>query len=100
MSDMLESYSLDFKGKKNGRKDYDLKFKVAKGVNVTYQQVGDINEIHLKYDSTAPGDSNNKNYKVTGPLNVQFLQHPAVGAGKDGPDPDPIIPDPKILIKP
>lgn len=84
MSDMLETYSLDFKGKKNGEKDYDLKFKVAKGVNVTYQTVGDVNQIYLEQDSTAPGGSKNKNYKVTGPLNVEFFETPAAGAGKDG----------------
>jgi hypothetical protein len=100
MSDMLENYSLDFKGKKNGKKEYDLKFKVAKGVNVTYKQANNIHEIHLKYEATAPGTSNHKNYKVTGSLNVQFFQYVEVGLAKDGSPPPPPVKDPKIIIEP
>lgn len=98
MSEMLESYSLSCK-KKGGIKDYDLKFKVKKGVKATFSQVGDVHEIHLNYDTTSNNQDHNKNYKVSGPLSVQFFQHPAVGAGKDL-APPPIQPDPDIEIRP
>ena len=100
MSNMLETYSLDFTGKKDGKKDYDLKFKVAKKVNVTFKQVGDISEIHLNHDSTSSKVPDHKNYKVSGALRIQFFQHPAVSAGKDGGDPGPVSPDPDIRVQP
>ena len=85
MSDMLKTYSLKFKGKKDGKKDYELNFKVANNVDVTYKQVGDINEIHLASAKEMKGTNDKtKNYNVAGPLNVQFFEDPAVGAGKDG----------------
>ncbi|MDT0552840.1 hypothetical protein [Urechidicola vernalis] len=96
MSNMLESYSLDFKGKKNGEKEYQLKFKVAKGVGVTFEQDGDINKIQLRYGTG--GNDTQKNYNVKGPLNVQFFQHPQE-LTKSG-DPGPVGPDPEITIEP
>lgn len=98
MADMLKSYSLDFKGKKNGEKDYELNFKVANGVGIEFQTDGDIQKIQLRWNSGT--DAPKKNYKVKGPLKVQFFQHPALGAGKDGPDPGPPGPDPDIQIEP
>lgn len=98
MAEMLESYTLSCV-KKGDEKDYKLKFKVAKGVKVSFNQVGDINEIHLNYDSDSKGNDYNKNYKVTGPLKVQFFQNHAVGAGKDAPPP-PTPPDPDIEVGP
>ena len=85
MSNLLKTYSLSFKGKNNGEKDYELKFKVANGVNVRFNQVGDVYEVHL--DSVKENTTSNeksRNYKVTGPLNIQFFEYPVAGAGKDG----------------
>ncbi len=74
MANMLESYDLSCKY--NGlTKDYTLKFKVAKGVKVSYSQVGDVNKIDLTEDSKLPGGENSKTYKITGPLKVQFFQN-------------------------
>lgn len=98
MSEMLETYSLSSKIK-GEEKEYKLKFKVAKGVKVTFTQNGAVNEIDLEYDETASGGEQNKNYNVKGPLNVKFYQHPAAGEGKDG-GPRPIKPDPNISIEP
>jgi hypothetical protein len=74
MSDMLESYDLSCKY--NGlTKDYTLKFKVAKGVKVTFSQVGNVNKINLTVDDKLPSSDHNKTYKITGPLNVEFVQN-------------------------
>lgn len=99
MADLLETYSLSYK--KNGNlKDYKLKFKVAKNVSVTSNTVGDINEIHLTGGGTPLGVDHKKNYKITGPLNIQFFEHPAVGAGKDGSNVEGGLPKVKIKIEP
>ena len=87
MADMLVSYDLScsFNGL---TKEYTLKFKVAKGVKVSYSQVGDVNKINLTEDGGLPGGDNNKIYKVTGPLNVEFVQNTKGSSellGVDGP---------------
>ena len=89
---MLKSYSIS--NKKKG--DYRVKFKVDKGVNVTFNIVGDINQVHLKYDSSETDERYDKNYVVTGPLKLQFFQHEALGKG----DPDPEDPNPDIFVGP
>lgn len=96
MAEMLESYSLDFKGKKNDEKQYQLNFKVAKGVGVTFEQDGDIHKIQLRWG--AGSNDTQKNYNVKGPLKVQFFQHQQELA-KSG-DPGPVGPDPEIVIHP
>ena len=74
MANMLVSYDLSCKY--DGlTKDYTLKFKVAKGVKVSYSQVGDVNKIDLTEDNSLPGGDNSKTYKITGPLKVQFFQN-------------------------
>ena len=91
MADMLVSYDLSCKY--NGlTKDYTLKFKVAKGVKVTFLQDGDINKINLDYDNSLSNSDHSKNYKVTGPLNVQFFQNTKEAAeSKLAPGPNPKI---------
>ena len=74
MADMLLSYDLSCKY--NGlAKDYTLKFKVAKGVKVSFSQSGDLNKIELTIGSV-PGGDHSKKYKITGPLKVEFVQNP------------------------
>ena len=77
---MLKSYSLSSKKKK----DYTIKFKVDKGVKVTFTQVGDTNQVHLNYDSNETGERYRRNYVVTGPLKLQFFQHESLGKGDKG----------------
>ncbi len=96
MSNMLESYNLSCRF--NGlTKDYTLKFKVAKGVKVSFSQAGDLHKIDLYYDSKLPGGNQKKNYKITGSLNVQFFQHTKKTESKGTPE-DPE--GPSISIKP
>ena len=81
MANMLVSYDLSCKY--DGlTKDYTLKFKVAKGVKVSYSQVGNLNKIDLTEDGKLPGGDNNKTYKITGPLKVQFFQNQGNDAAK------------------
>ena len=95
MANMLESYDLSCKY--DGlTKDYTLKFKVAKGVKVSYSQVGDINKIDLNEDSRLPGGDNSKTYKITGPLKVQFFQNTKESELSKA----PINPDPDVLVEP
>ena len=81
MSDLLETYSLSYK-KSGSAKDYKLQFKVAKNVSVTSNTVGTVNEIHLTEGGVTSGVDHKKNYNITGPLNIEIFEHPAVGAGK------------------
>lgn len=95
MADMLVSYDLSCKY--NGlTKEYTLKFKVAKGVKVSFSQSGDINKIDLTIGSV-PGGDHSKKYKVTGPLKVQFFQYPVASSAKASAPPPP---DPSIDIEP
>ena len=96
MSEMLKTYSISFKEKKKDENVYVLNFKVAKGVKVTFKEVGDINEVYLRYDSTAQNENFKKNYKVTGKLNIQFVQYPKSGGLNeeetgDDPNKKPVI---------
>ena len=90
MGKMLQSYSIS--NKKKGT--YRVKFKVDKGVKVTFNVVGDVNEVHLKYDSLETDERFDKNYVVTDLFNLQFFQHEVLG--KDGAD-DPKA-KPSIII--
>lgn len=95
MANMLVSYDLSCKY--NGlTKDYNLKFKVEKGVKVTFSQTGDINKIDLTVDDKLPGGDHNKTYKITGPLNVQFFQYSKESELSKA----PVLPDPEIDIIP
>ncbi|MCK5814630.1 MAG: hypothetical protein KAH07_01675 [Flavobacteriaceae bacterium] len=99
MADLLETYSLSYK--KNGNlKDYKLKFKVAKNVSVTSNTVGAINEIHLTEGGTTSGVDHKKNYNITGPLNIQFFEHPAAGSGKGDASVRGGHPDLRIFVEP
>ncbi|PCI11686.1 MAG: hypothetical protein COB73_01505 [Flavobacteriaceae bacterium] len=92
---MLESYDLSCKF--NGlTKDYTLKFKVAKGVDVSYSQVGDINKINLTVNDKLPSSDHKKTYKITGPLKVQFFQY----SKEDVMLKSLTKPKPEILIEP
>lgn len=82
MSDLLDKYTLSFKGKKGDDRDYEFSFKVAKEVKVAFLQVGDLNEIHLSHDPLASKDKYDKNYSIKGNLNIQFVEHSNPGAGK------------------
>ena len=92
---MLVSYDLSCKF--NGlTKEYTLKFKVAKGVKVSYSQVGDINKINLTVDDKLPNSDHNKTYKITGPLKVQFFQNSKEASLLKG----AVKPNPNIIIEP
>lgn len=93
MANMLVSYDLSCKY--NGlTKDYTLKFKVEKGVKVSFSQVGDANKIDLTVDDKLAGGDHNKTYKVTGPLNVEFVQNTKGSSELKG------IDGPVIIIEP
>ena len=95
MANLLVSYDLSCKY--NGStKDYTLKFKVAKGVKVTFTQEGDVNKINLDEGGGIEVTDHNKNYIVEGALNVQFFQN----SKEDAQLKSPGKPDPKILIEP
>lgn len=95
MANMLVSYDLSCKY--DGlTKDYTLKFKVAKGIKVSYSQVGDTNKIDLTEDSRLPGGDNSKTYKITGPLKVQFFQNTKESSLSKVPVP----PNPDLSIEP
>ena len=68
MSDMLEKYTLKYKGKNAGKKEYNLSLKVAKDVEVTFKEIGNINEVYLRYDSTAQNENFEKTLKLLGNL--------------------------------
>ena len=87
MAKMLQSYSLS--SKKKGT--YRVKFKVDKGVKVSFNVVGDVKEVHLKYDSLETDERFDKNYVVTGPFKLQFFQYESLGKGPGGPPADPDI---------
>lgn len=89
MGKMLQSYSI--KNEKKGT--YRVKFKVDKGVKVTFNVVGDVNQVHLKYDSEEKDERFKKNYVITGSqFNLQFFQHEALGKDHEvDPEPKPII---------
>ena len=95
---MLESYSLSCK-EVGGVKDYKLKFKVVKGVQVTFSQVGDIHKVDLKYVAKTPGGDHTNNYKITGPLKLQFFQYPLISSAKSSVNTDPVL-WPGINIEP
>jgi len=93
MANMLVSYDLSCKY--NGlTKDYTLKFKVEKGVKVSYSEVGGVNKIELTEGGKLPSEDHKKNYKITGPLNVEFVQNTNDSAELKG------ARGPNILIKP
>ena len=87
MPKMLQSYSIS--NKKKGT--YRIKFKVEKGVKVAFKVVGDINEVHLKYDSLETDQEYDKNYIVKGPLKLQFFQYESLGKEPGVPPGNPII---------
>ncbi len=92
MGKMLQSYSI--KNEKKGT--YRIKFKVDKGVKVTFNAVGDVNQVHLKYDSEEKDERFKKNYVITGSqFNLQFFQHESLGKDHD----EDTEPEPKIIIK-
>lgn len=95
---MLESYTLSSATTDGDTKDYNLEFKVGKGIKVTFKENGDTNEVYLNYDPLTIGNNYSKKYKVTGPLKLQFYQVPVAGAGKD--EKIPTLPNPDIVITP
>ncbi len=98
MSNMLETYSIAFKGKKGKENNYKLKFKVVNGVKATYNEVDNINEVYLRYDSTVQNENFEKDYKITGKLNIQFVQYPKPGSGKGDETGDDPVKKPIIII--
>jgi hypothetical protein len=95
MANLLVSYDLSCKY--NGStKNYTLKFKVAKGVKVTFSQEGDINKVNLDEGGGLKATDHNKTYKITGPLKVQFFQN----SKEDIQLKSPGKPDPDIFIEP
>jgi len=95
MANLLVSYDLSCKY--NGStKEYTLKFKVVKGVKVTFSQEGDINKINLDESGGLEATDHNKNYVVKGALNVQFFQN----SKEDVQLKSPGKPDPDIEVGP